>query len=108
MRVPASKSVANRELVLSALARGRSRLEVGHMDPGADVHARTEGRPEQVGAYPNSADGKPQRMPAIPSMTPTPISGQAISPPTIPWASEAIRPACGAGSLGSAMVSLRF
>ena len=42
MRVPASKSVANRELVLSALARGRSRLEVGLMDPGADVHAMTE------------------------------------------------------------------
>jgi 3-phosphoshikimate 1-carboxyvinyltransferase len=35
--VPASKSVANRELVLSALANGRSRLELGPLDPGDDV-----------------------------------------------------------------------
>ncbi len=39
MRVPASKSVANRELVLSAEATGRSRLEIGELDPGDDVHA---------------------------------------------------------------------
>jgi 3-phosphoshikimate 1-carboxyvinyltransferase len=38
-RVPASKSVANRELVLSALAAGRSRIETGALDPGDDVHA---------------------------------------------------------------------
>jgi 3-phosphoshikimate 1-carboxyvinyltransferase len=38
-RVPASKSVANRELVLSALAAGRSRIETGELDPGDDVHA---------------------------------------------------------------------
>ena len=37
-RVPASKSVANRELVLSALASGRSRLDIGDLDPGNDVH----------------------------------------------------------------------
>jgi len=39
VRVPASKSVANRELVLSAIAHGRSRLELGPLDPGADVRA---------------------------------------------------------------------
>ena len=39
VRVPASKSVANRELVLSALAHGRSRLGLGPLDPGADVRA---------------------------------------------------------------------
>lgn len=39
VRVPASKSVANRELVISALATGRSRLELGTVDPGADVRA---------------------------------------------------------------------
>ncbi|MGH2492921.1 MAG: 3-phosphoshikimate 1-carboxyvinyltransferase [Candidatus Limnocylindria bacterium] len=39
VRVPASKSIANRELVLSAIAHGRSRLELGPMDPGADVRA---------------------------------------------------------------------
>ncbi len=38
-RVPASKSITNRELVLSALARGVSRLEVGPLDPGDDVRA---------------------------------------------------------------------
>ena len=38
VRVPASKSIANRELVLSALATGRSRLEIGQIDPGNDVH----------------------------------------------------------------------
>jgi len=42
VRVPASKSVANRELVLSALADGRSRLELGDVDPGADVQAMRE------------------------------------------------------------------
>ncbi|HEX9494278.1 MAG TPA: 3-phosphoshikimate 1-carboxyvinyltransferase [Candidatus Limnocylindria bacterium] len=39
VRVPASKSVANRELVLSAIADGRSRLELGRLDPGDDVRA---------------------------------------------------------------------
>jgi 3-phosphoshikimate 1-carboxyvinyltransferase len=38
VRVPASKSVANRELVLSAVAAGRSHLDVGTLDPGDDVH----------------------------------------------------------------------
>ena len=38
-RVPASKSIANRELVLSAIATGRSRIDVGELDPGDDVHA---------------------------------------------------------------------
>ena len=38
-RVPASKSVANRELVLSALADGRSTVELGPLDPGDDVRA---------------------------------------------------------------------
>ena len=37
VRVPASKSIANRELVLSAIAHGSSRLELGPLDPGADV-----------------------------------------------------------------------
>jgi 5-enolpyruvylshikimate-3-phosphate synthase len=41
-RVPASKSVANREIVLSAIADGRSRLGLGPLDPGDDVHAMTE------------------------------------------------------------------
>ena len=39
VRVPASKSVANRELVLSAIADGRSRLRLGPLDPGDDVRA---------------------------------------------------------------------
>ena len=38
-RVPASKSVTNRELVLSAIATGRSRIETGALDPGDDVRA---------------------------------------------------------------------
>lgn len=42
VRVPASKSVANRELVLSALADGRSVLDLGPFDPGADVRAMRE------------------------------------------------------------------
>ena len=41
-RVPASKSVANREIVLSAIADGRSRLELGPLDPGDDVRAMTD------------------------------------------------------------------
>ena len=39
VRVPASKSIANRELVLSAVADGRSRLDMGRLDPGDDVRA---------------------------------------------------------------------
>jgi len=39
VRVPASKSIANRELVLSAIADGRSRLDLGRLDPGDDVRA---------------------------------------------------------------------
>ncbi len=42
MRVPASKSVANRELVLSALADGVSQLDFGPLDPGDDVRAMRE------------------------------------------------------------------
>lgn len=42
MRVPASKSVANRELVLSALADGTSVLDLGPFDPGDDVRAMCE------------------------------------------------------------------
>jgi 3-phosphoshikimate 1-carboxyvinyltransferase len=38
-RVPASKSVANRELLLSALADGVSHVDLGPLDPGDDVHA---------------------------------------------------------------------
>ena len=37
MKVPASKSIANREIVLSALAEGISRLDLGPLDPGDDV-----------------------------------------------------------------------
>lgn len=36
-RVPASKSVANRELLLSALADGASEVVLGPLDPGDDV-----------------------------------------------------------------------
>ncbi len=39
MRVPASKSVANRELLLSAMAKGRSAVDLGEADPGEDVRA---------------------------------------------------------------------
>lgn len=42
MRVPASKSLANRELLLSALADGRSDVDLGDMDPGDDVRAMRE------------------------------------------------------------------
>lgn len=41
-RVPASKSIANREIVLSAIADGASRLDLGPLDPGDDVRAMTE------------------------------------------------------------------
>lgn len=41
-QVPASKSIANREIVLSALADGRSRLALGPLDPGDDVHAMAD------------------------------------------------------------------
>lgn len=37
VRVPASKSLANRELLLSALAGGRSEVHLGPLDPGDDV-----------------------------------------------------------------------
>ncbi len=42
MRVPASKSIANRELLLSALADGRSEVDLGELDPGDDVRAMRE------------------------------------------------------------------
>ena len=41
-RVPASKSVANREIVLSAIADGSSRVQLGPLDPGDDVRAMTD------------------------------------------------------------------
>jgi 3-phosphoshikimate 1-carboxyvinyltransferase len=41
-RVPASKSVANRQILLSAIADGRSRLQLGPLDPGDDVRAMTD------------------------------------------------------------------
>jgi 3-phosphoshikimate 1-carboxyvinyltransferase len=42
VRVPASKSQANRELLLSALAAGRSEVDLGDLDPGDDVRAMRE------------------------------------------------------------------
>ena len=42
VRVPASKSIANRELILSALAAGRSRLTLGALDPGDDVRTMAD------------------------------------------------------------------
>ncbi|HEY7624575.1 MAG TPA: 3-phosphoshikimate 1-carboxyvinyltransferase [Candidatus Limnocylindria bacterium] len=42
VRVPASKSVANRELLLSAIARGRSRVDLGPLDAGDDVNVMAE------------------------------------------------------------------
>lgn len=39
VRVPASKSIANRELLLSALANGASEVALGELDPGDDVRA---------------------------------------------------------------------
>jgi 3-phosphoshikimate 1-carboxyvinyltransferase len=39
VRVPASKSVANRELLLSAFADGESHVDLGPLDPGDDVRA---------------------------------------------------------------------
>ena len=42
VRVPASKSVANRELILSAIADTGSTVEVGSIDPGADVRAMAD------------------------------------------------------------------
>ena len=41
-------------------------------------------------------------MRAKPMQMPTTTSGQAMSPPTMPCASEAMRPAWGAGSLAVA------
>ena len=41
-QVPASKSIANREILLSALAEGRSRLGLGPLDPGDDVQAMAD------------------------------------------------------------------
>jgi 3-phosphoshikimate 1-carboxyvinyltransferase len=41
-QVPASKSIANREMVLSAIAKGPSRLDLGPLDPGDDVRAMTD------------------------------------------------------------------
>jgi len=42
VRVPASKSVANRELILAAIADGTSHLDLGPLDPGDDVRAMQE------------------------------------------------------------------
>ena len=42
VRVPASRSVAQDELLLSALADGRSHLDLGGLDPGDDVRAMRE------------------------------------------------------------------
>ncbi|MBI2324448.1 MAG: 3-phosphoshikimate 1-carboxyvinyltransferase, partial [Chloroflexi bacterium] len=42
VRVPASKSIANRELLLSALADGRSEVDLGDLDPGDDVRTMRE------------------------------------------------------------------
>ncbi|GAC1702516.1 MAG: 3-phosphoshikimate 1-carboxyvinyltransferase [Candidatus Limnocylindrales bacterium] len=42
VRVPASKSIANRELVLAAIGAGTSRIDLGPLDPGDDVRAMRE------------------------------------------------------------------
>jgi 3-phosphoshikimate 1-carboxyvinyltransferase len=56
VRVPASKSVANRELLLSALAKGRSAIDLGDGDPGEDVRAMRGA----IGALGCAVDGGPK------------------------------------------------
>lgn len=53
--MPASKSLANRELILSALASGRSEIDLGPLDPGDDVRAMHEA----VAALGARVDGSP-------------------------------------------------
>jgi len=66
VRVPASKSVANRELVLSAEAKGRSRIDIGRLDPGADVHAMYEA----LGAMGHDVKWTGERIDIAPLETP--------------------------------------
>jgi len=71
VRVPASKSVANRELILSALAEGRSRIDLGDAGPGDDVRAMRAA----IGALGCSIDGGPTGV--------ITVTGLGISAPTI-------------------------
>lgn len=67
VRVPASKSLANRELVLSALAHGRSRIGIGALDPGDDVHAMADA----VAALGHDVRWDDGRIDVTPSATPS-------------------------------------
>lgn len=57
VRVPASKSLTNRELLLSALADGTSRVSIGELDPGDDVR-RMIGMLRAVGIELRVRDGE--------------------------------------------------
>jgi 3-phosphoshikimate 1-carboxyvinyltransferase len=71
VRVPASKSVANRELLLAAIARGRSTLDLGEHDPGDDVRAMRDA----IGALGCALEGGPTG--------PVTITGLGDTAPTI-------------------------
>ena len=77
VRVPASKSVANRELVLAALADGRSVIDLGPLDPGEDVTAMREA----IAALGYRVDGGPTGRVVV--------TGAGSSPPAIVAAVDA-------------------
>ena len=71
VRVPVSKSLANRELLLSALADGRTEIDLGDMDPGDDVRAMREA----LGALGYQVDGEATGV--------VRVTGQGRSPRTV-------------------------
>lgn len=70
VRVPASKSIANRELLISALADGTSYVDLGDLDPGDDVRAMREA----IAALGHQVEGGPTGTVRI---TPRPCDADA-------------------------------
>src|SRR5439155_616888 len=96
VRVPASKSIANRELVLSAIGSGRSRIGVGEMDPGDAVpfviHGPLRGGEVSVPGYESSQFASALLLvaPRMRNGVSLRISGELVSAPFIDMTATAL------------------
>jgi ankyrin repeat protein len=69
----------------TAAKRGDLEIVKLLVNAGAKVDARTEATPETFSVWPGSSDGKPQRLPAVPSRTPLDVAQEDDHPNVVAY-----------------------